>query len=71
MAAFEQVTDHIHRLELPFQVFGPIVVPVAVWLVAHPDGWTLVDSGPLEAANELVLAVRQPSPVFSSRESYR
>ena len=59
MAAFEQVTDHIHRLELPFPVFGPIVVPVAVWLVAHPDGWTLVDSGPPEAANEMVLAIRQ------------
>ena len=59
MAAFEQVTDHIHRLELPFRVFGPIVVPVAVWLVAHPDGGTLVGSGPPESANELVVAIRQ------------
>lgn len=59
MPAFEQVTDHIYRLELPFQVLGPVVVPVSAWLVWHADGWTLVDSGPPEAASELVVALRQ------------
>ncbi|HSB90676.1 MAG TPA: MBL fold metallo-hydrolase [Anaerolineales bacterium] len=58
MAGFELVTDHIYRMEVPFEVFGGIVVPVAFWLVVRDGEWTLIDSGPPGAADELVAAVR-------------
>jgi glyoxylase-like metal-dependent hydrolase (beta-lactamase superfamily II) len=59
VAGFEQVTDHIYRMEVPFEVVGPVVVPVAMWLVTHRENWTLVDTGPPESANDLVRAVRE------------
>ena len=59
MAGFERVTDHIYRMEVPFQVLGPVEVPVALWLVSHDEGWTLIDSGPPESADELIASVRQ------------
>ncbi len=40
--AFEQVTPHIHKLNLPF-LGGRL--PVGVWLVRHDAGWTVIDAG--------------------------
>jgi len=54
---FVQVSEHILRLELPFRIFGPLTVPVAVWLVRSSDGWTQIDSGPPEASDQMVSAV--------------
>ncbi len=57
MPEFEFISEHILRLELPWKVAGPITVPVAVWLVRERDGWSLVDSGPPQTADQLVAAV--------------
>ncbi len=57
MPDFELVSDHISRLELPWRLFRVATIPVAVWLVRERDGWTLVDSGPPEAADQLVAAL--------------
>lgn len=57
MPDFQELTEHIHRLELPFRVIGPFKVPVAVWLVLSEEGWTLIDSGPPETADQLVSAI--------------
>jgi glyoxylase-like metal-dependent hydrolase (beta-lactamase superfamily II) len=57
MAEFEPVSEHISRLEVTWHVFGPITVPVSMWLVREHNGWTLVDSGPPEAADQLVAAI--------------
>jgi len=40
--AFEQITPHIHKLNL--LAFGGIL-PVGVWLVQGAGGWTVVDAG--------------------------
>jgi glyoxylase-like metal-dependent hydrolase (beta-lactamase superfamily II) len=39
---FEQVTPHIHKLNLPF-VGGRL--EVGMWLVQHAVGWTVIDAG--------------------------
>jgi glyoxylase-like metal-dependent hydrolase (beta-lactamase superfamily II) len=57
MLEFQPVTEHILRLELAWRLFGPITVPVAVWLVRSGEGWTLVDSGPPQTADQLVSAL--------------
>jgi glyoxylase-like metal-dependent hydrolase (beta-lactamase superfamily II) len=57
MPDFEPVTDHILRLEIPWRMLGLVSVPVAVWLVRNPDGWTLVDTGTPESADQVVAAV--------------
>lgn len=57
MLEFQPVTDHILRLELRFNFLGPIGVPVAVWLLRTAEGWTLVDTGPPETADQLVSAL--------------
>jgi len=51
MPAFEQITPHIYKLDLPF-VNG--YIPVGVWLVQEATGWTVVDAGAPEH-EELVL----------------
>ena len=56
MPEFEFISEHILRLELPWKVAGPFTVPVAVWLVRDRDGWSLVDSGPPETADQVVAA---------------
>jgi glyoxylase-like metal-dependent hydrolase (beta-lactamase superfamily II) len=56
MLEFEPITDHILRLELK-QKFGPLRVPVAVWLVRVGAGWTLIDTGPPEAHDQLISAL--------------
>jgi len=58
MAPFERITDHIYRLEVPFQVIGPVVVPVAVWLIDRGQDWTLIDAGPPETADQLLAGIR-------------
>lgn len=57
MPDFQAVSDHISRLEVPWRVFGPVAIPTAVWLVRERDGWTLVDAGPPESADQVVAAV--------------
>ncbi len=57
MLEFKPITEHILRLELRFRVLGPIGVPVAVWLLRTEDGWTLIDTGPPETADQLLSAV--------------
>jgi glyoxylase-like metal-dependent hydrolase (beta-lactamase superfamily II) len=57
MLDFDPVSEHISRLELPWRVFGLLTFPVAVWLVRHGDGWTLIDTGPPELADQTVAAV--------------
>ena len=42
MATFEQITPHIHKLDLPF-AGGRLMV--GVWLVQEADGWVQVDAG--------------------------
>jgi glyoxylase-like metal-dependent hydrolase (beta-lactamase superfamily II) len=57
--AFERITDHIYRMELPFPVLGPLVVPVNVWLVDLGETWSLVDAGPPASGPALVSGLRQ------------
>jgi glyoxylase-like metal-dependent hydrolase (beta-lactamase superfamily II) len=57
MSEFEPVSEHISRLEVTWRVFGPITVPVSIWLVREHNGWTVVDTGPPEAADQLVAAI--------------
>jgi glyoxylase-like metal-dependent hydrolase (beta-lactamase superfamily II) len=57
MADFQSITENIARLELPWRVYGVIPIPVAVYLIRREDGFTLVDSGPPESADQLVPAI--------------
>lgn len=57
MLEFKPISEHILRLELRVRLLGPISAPVAVWLVRTPEGWTLIDTGPPESADQLVSAV--------------
>ncbi len=57
MPEFEFISEHILRLELAWKVVGPITTPVAAWLVRDREGWSLVDSGPPETADQVVAAV--------------
>lgn len=57
MLKFEPVTEHILRLELRLRMLGPFVAPVAVWLLRTDDGWTLIDSGAPENADQLISAI--------------
>lgn len=59
MADFQRVSQHIFRLEVPFDVIGPISFPVAVWLVRVANGWTLIDTGPPETANLIISAINR------------
>jgi glyoxylase-like metal-dependent hydrolase (beta-lactamase superfamily II) len=54
---FERVTEHILRLEVPYSLFGPISLPVSLYLVRDRQGWTLIDSGPAETAEDVVTAI--------------
>jgi len=56
---FQQVTDHIYRIELPIHILGPVTVPVSAFLVEDSDGWTLIDAGPTETAQDLVVAINE------------
>jgi hydroxyacylglutathione hydrolase len=56
--AFERITDHIYRMEVPFHVIGPVGVPVNLWLVDRGDGWSLIDAGPPQAGEALVGGLR-------------
>lgn len=58
MPAFQPVTRSISRLELQWRL-GPFRVPVAVWLIRAEGDFVLVDSGPPQAADEVVSAVAQ------------
>jgi glyoxylase-like metal-dependent hydrolase (beta-lactamase superfamily II) len=57
LKGFERVTEHIYRIELSYKILGMFSIPVAVWLIKHGDEWILVDSGPPEAADQLVSAI--------------
>jgi glyoxylase-like metal-dependent hydrolase (beta-lactamase superfamily II) len=54
---FERVSDHIFRMELPFQAAGPIRFPVALWLIRGDQSWTLIDSGPPDSGDLVVSAI--------------
>ncbi len=76
MPDFEPISEHISRLEVPWRVFGLATYPVAIWLVRERDGWALVDSGPPEAADQLMAAVaratggRGPSRLLLTHAHY-
>jgi glyoxylase-like metal-dependent hydrolase (beta-lactamase superfamily II) len=53
------VTDHIYRIELPIRILGPITIPVSAYMVEDSEGWTLIDSGPAETAQDLVAAIHE------------
>jgi glyoxylase-like metal-dependent hydrolase (beta-lactamase superfamily II) len=57
MPEFIPVTEHVYRLEVGWRLFGLATIPVAVWLIREREGWTLVDAGPPEAADQVVAAV--------------
>ena len=57
MPEFDTISENIFRLELPWRLFGLVTIPVAVWLIREREGWTLVDSGPPETADQVVAAV--------------
>ena len=57
MPDFVPVTAHIGRLEVPWRWAGIFPASVCVWLIRVGDRWTLVDSGPPEAADTVVAAV--------------
>jgi glyoxylase-like metal-dependent hydrolase (beta-lactamase superfamily II) len=54
---FERVSEHIFRMELPYQAAGPIRFPVALWLIRGDPGWTLIDSGPPDSGEIVVAAI--------------
>lgn len=56
MLEFEPITEHIRRLELKLNL-GPLRIPVAVWLVRVGEGWTLIDTGPPNAQDQLISAL--------------
>jgi len=57
MPDFVPVTPHIGRLEVPWRMVGLVPSSVCVWLIRVGDRWTMVDSGPPEAADMVVSAV--------------
>jgi glyoxylase-like metal-dependent hydrolase (beta-lactamase superfamily II) len=57
MLDFEPVSESILRLELSWEPFGFVKLPVSVWLVRGASSWTLIDSGPPETSDHLVAAV--------------
>jgi glyoxylase-like metal-dependent hydrolase (beta-lactamase superfamily II) len=57
MPDFELVTEHIAKLNLPYQAADLFPVPTAVWLIWGRNGYLLVDSGPAEFSGEMVKAV--------------
>jgi glyoxylase-like metal-dependent hydrolase (beta-lactamase superfamily II) len=59
MSEFQLVTDNIARLELQFKMADLISMSVAVWLVKGPEGFVLIDSGPPQAAGDVVEAVSE------------
>ena len=76
MLDFENISEHISRLEVTWRVFGVVNVPVAVWLIRDGERWTLVDSGPPETADHVVSAVaratngRGPQTVLLTHAHY-
>lgn len=56
MPPFQPVTKNISRLEVRWRL-GPFRRPVSVWLIRAEGGHVLVDSGPPQAADEVVSAV--------------
>ncbi|MFP3854324.1 MAG: MBL fold metallo-hydrolase [Anaerolineales bacterium] len=56
MADFISITQHISRLEVRWR-FGPVSVPVAIWLIRTGDSFILVDSGPPPRSDQVVAAV--------------
>ena len=56
MADFKAITENILRLEVAWR-FGPLRVPVAVWLIRTGETYVLIDSGPPTRADEVVAAV--------------
>lgn len=56
MADFQAITENILRLEVSWR-FGPLSVPVAVWLIRTGESYLLIDSGPPPHADEVVAAV--------------
>jgi len=56
---FKRVSEHISRLELPWNLFGPISLPVAAYLIRQEEGYDLVDTGVPENAGQLVNALRE------------
>ncbi|MDX1600004.1 MAG: MBL fold metallo-hydrolase [Anaerolineales bacterium] len=56
MADFQSISANISRLQVHWG-WGPVKVPVAVWMVREGDAIVLIDSGPPGAADEVVAAV--------------
>lgn len=56
MADFEQLTEHISRLELDMRI-GPVSFPFSVYLIKTAVGYLLVDAGWPRTADQLVPAV--------------
>lgn len=56
MPDFHPISANISRLEVHWG-WGPIKVPVAVWMVREGDSTVLIDSGPPGAADKVVAAV--------------
>lgn len=57
MEDFERISDHILRLELEWDLWGLVMIPVSVWLVRGDRSWTLIDTGPPQSAEALLSAV--------------
>ena len=57
MEDFERISEHILRLELHWDIFGLVTIPVSVWLVRGERSWTLIDSGPPETTELLIPAI--------------
>lgn len=57
LSEFERISEHIYRLELTAPILNIFSFPVAVWLVRAEEGWTLVDAGTPETADQVVAAI--------------
>lgn len=57
--SFQPVTQNILRMEVEIEVAGLMTLPVNIWLVRAPDGWTLIDSGPPETGDQVVAAISE------------
>jgi glyoxylase-like metal-dependent hydrolase (beta-lactamase superfamily II) len=57
MSEFQLITDNIARLELDAKIADLFSTTVTAWLVRGDEGFALIDTGPPQAAGEVVDAV--------------
>lgn len=75
---FQPLTSHIWRLVVDWDLKIPFYppLPVAVWLIKEPDGWSLVDAATPEQADTVIQAVArclggsQPSRLILTHAHY-